>query len=133
MYLCEYNVYVYANLQLFVFFSDNLKLSAAHQSKQTLVSGRRGEIHCEFEGKAAQVLWKKVGMLHNLPYGRVLSSNSKTLRFRRVHAEDAGTYKCRAYSGNSIVEATVVVAITGILLYALHLFLFWWVSCASEP
>ena len=115
-----------------MFLSENLKFSAAHQSKQTLVSGRRGEIHCEFEGKAAQVLWKKVGMLR-LPYGRVqLSSNSKTLRFRRVQAEDAGTYECHAYSGSSTVKATVVVAITGILLYALRLFLFWWVSCASE-
>ena len=116
-----------------MFLSGNLKLSAAHQLKQTLVSGRRGEIHCEFEGKAAQVLWKKVGKLHHLPYGRVLSSNSKTLRFRRVHAEDAGTYKCRAYSGSSIVEATVVVAITGILLICFALVFIWWVSCASEP
>ena len=116
-----------------MFLSENLKLSAAHQSKQTLISGRRGEIHCEFEGNAAQVVWKKVGMLHHLPYGRVqLSSNSKTLRFRRVHAEDAGTYKCHAYSGSSIVEATVVVAITGTLLYALHLFLFWWMPCGGE-
>ena len=76
------------------------------------------------------MLWKKVGMLR-LPYGRVLSSNSKTLRFRRVQAEDAGTYECREYSGSSTVKATVVVAITGILLYALRLFLFWWVSCAN--
>lgn len=90
-----------------------MKVSAAHLSTQTLYSGKRGAIHCGIEGKAAHVLWKKVGMKHHLDYRRVLSLNSKTLYFRKVGQEDAGTYECDAYSGSASVEAFVTVVVVG--------------------
>lgn len=73
----------------------------------------RGEIYCGIEGKAVQVLWKKVGMKHRLPFSRVRAYNSKRLRFHHVQQEDAGTYECRAYSGSASAVATVNVIVLG--------------------
>ncbi|XP_078366590.1 uncharacterized protein LOC144650724 isoform X3 [Oculina patagonica] len=87
-----------------------LKVSPAHQSSQTLISGKPGEIRCGIDGKAAQVLWSKVG-LKRLPFPRVIALNSKTLRFRRVQEQDAGQYVCRGYSMSSRVSATVNVVV----------------------
>lgn len=89
----------------------SLKVSPAHQSSQTLIIGKPGEIRCEIEGKAAQILWRKVGMKHRLLYSRVRSSNSKTLSFRRVQEQDAGQYVCRAISMSGSVMATVNVSV----------------------
>lgn len=102
--------------------ASSLKVSAAHQSSQTLVSSKRGELLCGIEGNAAQVLWKKVGMKHRLPFSRVLSLNSKTLRFHRVHKADAGTYECRAYSGSASAVATVNVIVVGEYMHSLTKF-----------
>lgn len=89
----------------------SLKVSPAHQSSQTLIIGKPGEIHCGIEGKAAQVLWRKVGMKHRLVYSRVRSFNSKTLRFRRVQEQDSGKYVCRAISMSATVTATINVSV----------------------
>lgn len=89
----------------------SLKVSPAHQSSQTLIIGKPGEIRCGIEGKAAQVLWRKVGMKHRLRYSRVRSSNSKTLSFRRVQEQDAGQYVCHAISMSGSVKATVNVSV----------------------
>lgn len=89
-----------------------LKISPTHQSSQALISGKPGEIRCGIEGKAAQVLWSKVG-LKRLPYPRVIALNSKMLRFRRVQGQDAGQYVCRGYSMFSNVKATVNVIVKG--------------------
>ena len=97
------------------FSATTLKVSAAHQPSQTLISGKRGKIHCGIEGRAVQVLWKKIvrGIKQRLSFRRVLALNSKTLHFHRVRPEDAGTYECRVYSGTSTAVATVTVAVTG--------------------
>ena len=92
----------------------SLKVSPAHRSSQTLIIGKPGGIHCGIEGKAAQVLWRKVGMKHRLLHSRVKSSNSKTLRFRRVQEQDAGQYVCRAISMSATVTATVSVSVEAI-------------------
>jgi len=89
----------------------SLKVSPTHQSSQTLIIGKPGEIQCGIEGKAAQVLWRKVGMKHRLLYSRLRSFNSKTLRFRRVQEQDAGQYVCRAISMSATVTATVNVSV----------------------
>ena len=89
----------------------SLKVSPAHQSSQTLIIGKPGEIQCGIEGKVAQVLWRKVGMKHRLPYSRVRSFNSKTLRFRRVQKQDSGQYVCRAISMSATVTATINVSV----------------------
>lgn len=89
----------------------SLKVSPAHQFSQTLIIGKPGEIRCGIEGKAAQVLWRKVGMKHRLLYSRVRSFNSKTLSFRRVQKQDAGQYVCRAISMSGNVMATVNVSV----------------------
>ena len=92
----------------------SLKVSPAHRSSQTMIIGKPGEIHCGIEGKAAQVLWRKVGMKHRLLHSRVKSSNSKTLRFRRVQEQDAGQYVCRAISMSATVTATVNVSVEAV-------------------
>lgn len=89
----------------------SLKVSPAHQTLQTLIIGKPGEIQCGIEGKVAQVLWRKVGMRHRLPYSRVRSFNSKTLRFRRVQEQDSGQYVCRAISMSATVTATINVSV----------------------
>lgn len=92
----------------------SLKVSPTHQSSQTLIIGKPGEIWCGIEGKAAQVLWRKVGMKHRLLFSRVRAFNSKTLRFRRVQEQDAGQYECHAISMSTTVTATVNVTVKAV-------------------
>ena len=89
----------------------SLKVSPTHQYSQTLIIGKPGEIRCGIEGKAAQVVWRKVGMKHRLRYSRLTSFNSKTLRFRRVQEQDAGQYVCRAISMSATVTAAINVSV----------------------
>ncbi|XP_068725068.1 uncharacterized protein [Montipora capricornis] len=88
----------------------SLKVSTAHRAEQTLSLGRPGSIHCDIEGNAVQVLWRKVGTKRRLLYSRArVLTDLQTLRFQRVEKQDAGLYECRAYSGSSNARATVVV------------------------
>lgn len=89
----------------------SLKVGAAHRTSQTLLLGRKGEIHCDIEGNAAQILWRKLGSKLRLPFTRVRTFNSKILRFRNVLQQDAGKYECRAFSGSSSARASVDVVV----------------------
>jgi len=89
----------------------SLKVGAAHRTSQTLLLGRKGEIHCDIEGNAAQILWRKLGSKLRLPFTRVRTFNSKILRFRNVLQQDAGKYECRALSGSSSARASVDVVV----------------------
>ena len=100
------------NLMLF-FLEISLKVGAAHRTSQTLLLGRKGEIHCDIEGNAAQILWRKLGSKLRLPFTRVRTFNSKILRFRNVLQQDAGKYECRALSGSSSARASVDVVVVG--------------------
>ena len=93
-----------------------LKVSPRHQSSQTLYAGQPGKIECKIDGKAAQFLWRKVGMRHRLPYPRVISFNSNKLLFRRVQEQDSGRYECRAFSGSMSVVAAINVVVLGELI-----------------
>lgn len=90
-----------------------MKVGAAHRASQTLLLGRKGEIHCNIEGNVAQILWKKLGTKRRLPFSRVRTFNSKILRFRNVLQQDAGKYECRAFSGSSSARAFVDVVVVG--------------------